>query len=194
MNSPASPDTFISVDIEAAGPNPSQYSLLTIGAVVVGRPRSTFYVELRPVNPNAVPESLMASRLSMARLAEHGQDPAAALRQFENWLKAEAPPPQRPVFVGFNAAFDWMFLNDYFHRFLGRNPFGHSPIDAKSFYMGLKGCPWEAASMREVGQLYLGDRQFTHHALRDAMDQAEIFEKLLQEAGAPSPHLTQPAA
>lgn len=181
MTIPETPETFVSVDIEAAGPNPSQYSLLTIGATIVGRPRSTLYLELRPVNQNFVPEALALSRLSMARLAEHGLEPSQGMREFEAWLKAEAKG--KPVFVGFNAAFDWMFVNDYFYRFLGRNPFGHAPIDIKSFYMGVKCVPWEGTSLREVSLQYLGDRQFTHHALRDAMDQAEIFEKLLTEMG-----------
>lgn len=182
MTTSESPETFVSVDVEAAGPNPSQYSLLTIGATIVGRARSTFYIELRPVNQNYVPEALAASRLSMARLAEHGLDPALAMREFEAWLKNEVPAPESPVFVGFNAVFDWTFVNDYFHRYLGRNPFGHSALDVKSFYMGAKGLPWGDTTLQEVVRQYLGDRQFTHHALRDAIDQAEIFERLLAEA------------
>ena len=27
-----------------------------------------------------------------------------------------------------------MFVNDYFHRFLGRNPFGHAALDLKAFF------------------------------------------------------------
>ena len=30
---------------------------------------------------------------------------------------------RRPVFVGFNATFDWMFVADYLWRFAGRDPF-----------------------------------------------------------------------
>lgn len=183
MTTSDSPETFVSVDIEAAGPHPSQYSLLTIGATIVGRQRSTLYIELRPVNQNYVPEALAASRLSMARLADHGLDPALAMREFEAWLKNEVPAPGRPVFVAFNAAFGWSFVNDYFHRYLGRNPFGHSALDLKSFYMGAKGVPWGDTTLQEVARQYLGDRQFTHHALRDAIDQAEIFERLLAEEG-----------
>jgi len=174
-------ETYISVDIEAAGPNPSQYSLLTIGACTMQERQSTFYVEIKPVNMNSVPEALAISRLSMERLAERGHEPAEAMRSFEGWLKAEVPSGQRPLFVSFNAPFDWMFVCDYFHRFLGRNPFGHTALDIKAFYMGIKSVTWEETTMREVGLRYLGTRQLTHHALRDAMDQAEIFRKLLDE-------------
>jgi DNA polymerase III epsilon subunit-like protein len=132
---------------------------------------------------NAVPEALAVSRLSLEQLVKHGQEPAEAMRRFEAWVKGEVSEQQRPVFVAFNAPFDWMFVNDYFHRYLGRNPFGHSALDIKSLYMGLAHTRWQETSMRYVSQRFLGDRQLTHHALRDAMDQAEIFQKLLAEAG-----------
>jgi len=174
-------EVYISVDVESAGPNPSQYSMLTIGACTISEQPSTFYVELKPVNMNAQPQALAISRLSMERLAERGLEPAEAMRQFEAWLKEETPSGQKPLFVSFNAPFDWMFVCDYFHRYLGRNPFGHAALDIKAFYMGVAGVNWAETSMRMIAPRYLGDRTLTHHALRDAMDQAEIFSKLLEE-------------
>ncbi|MCI0520365.1 MAG: 3'-5' exonuclease [Chloroflexi bacterium] len=175
-------ETYISVDIETAGPNPAHYSLLTIGACLVGAHPNTFYVELKPVNMHALPEALAVSRLSMQRLAERGMEPGEAMRQFETWVKEVVPAGSQPVFVAFNAAFDWMFVNDYFYRYLGRNPFGHSALDIKSLYMGVSGVAWAETTMTRVAARYLGDRQLTHHALRDAMDQAEIFSRVLEEA------------
>jgi hypothetical protein len=78
-----------------------------------------------------------------------------------------------------------MFVNDYFHRYLGRNPFGHTALDIKAFYMGVTGVTWRETSMRTIAPRYLGDRTLTHHALRDALDQAEIFRKLLDERRKP---------
>ncbi len=178
----ASLEAYVSVDVEAAGPNPSQYSLLSIGACLVSDPQCTFYVELQPVNGNFTPEALVVSRLSLEELAEGGLPPAEALACFEAWLAAEVPPAHQPIFVAFNAPFDWMFVNDYFHRFLGRNPFGHAALDLKAFYMGLTGVRWSETSMRYVAARYLANRQLTHHALRDAQDQAELFQKMLAEA------------
>jgi len=155
---------------------------LTIGACTMSASARTFYVELKPVNMNAVPEALAASRLSMEHLAERGLEPAEAMRRFEDWLKAEVPSGQKPLFVSFNAPFDWMFVNDYFFRFLGRNPFGHTALDIKAYYAGLMGVSWEQTSMKFLGPRYLGNRELTHHALRDAMDQAELFRKLLEES------------
>ena len=180
----ASLEAYVSVDVEAAGPNPSQYSLLSIGACLVADPQRTFYVELQPVNGNFTPEALAVSRLSLEELAERGLPPAEAMTRFEAWLAAGVPPDRQPIFVAFNAPFDWMFVNDYFHRFLGRNPFGHAALDLKAFYMGLTGVHWLETTMRYIAPHYLSDRQLTHHALCDAQDQAELFCKMLAEAAA----------
>lgn len=176
--SPSS-DVYISVDVETAGPSPSTYSLLTIGACTVFGQSSTFYVELKPETMRALPEALAVSRLSMERLAQRGQPPKQAMQQFEQWLIEQTSENQQPVFVAFNAPFDWMFVNDYFHRLLGYNPFGHAALDIKSYYMGLAGVSWQETAMRYVSAQFLEDRQLTHHALRDAMDQAEIFRMML---------------
>lgn len=180
----ASLEAYVSVDVETAGPNPSQYSLLSIGACLVADPQRTFYVELQPVNDNATPEALEVSRLSLEELAKRGLPPTKAMARFEAWLAAEIPTGQQPIFVAFNAPFDWMFVNDYFHRFLGRNPFGHAALDLKAFYMGLTGVHWSETTMRYVAARYLSDRRLMHYALQDAQDQAELFQKMLAEAAA----------
>jgi len=180
---PANPETYISVDVETAGPNPSQYSLLAIGACSVFYPERNFYIELKPVNLSFRPEALESCGLSLEKLAVEGVDPGEAMKGFETWLQEVLPDGQRPIFVGFNAPFDWMFVNDYFHRFLGHNPFGHAAIDIKSYYMGLAKVPWAETTMQFLGRLYLNQPALIHHALRDALDQGEIFCKLILEAG-----------
>ena len=193
LHSAPSLEAYVSVDVETAGPNPSQYSLLSIGACPVTDPQRTFYVDLRPVNDYATPDALAVSGLSLEQLAEHGLPPAEAMARFEAWLAAEIPSDRQPVFVAFNAPFDWMFVNDYFHRFLGRNPFGYTALDLKAFYMGLTGVDWPETTMRYVAARYLSGRQLTHHALRDAQDQAELFQKMLAEAVAQGSVSTQPS-
>jgi DNA polymerase III epsilon subunit-like protein len=175
-------ERYVSVDVETAGPNPSQYSLLSIGACLICDPQRNFYVELQPVNDNATPQALAVSGLSLEQLAANGLPPAEAMARFEAWLAAEIPADQQPILVAFNAPFDWMFVNDYFYRFLGRNPFGYTALDLKALYMGLTGVDWSETKMRYVAARYLSDRKLTHHALCDAQDQAELFRKMLAEA------------
>jgi DNA polymerase III epsilon subunit-like protein len=99
---------------------------------------------------------------------------------FAEWLEEVAPEGSAPVFVGFNAPFDWMFVADYFHRFLGRNPFGISAIDLKSVYMGRDGVrDWSQTTKRHVLAVHPVSRIHTHHALDDARMQAQLASALL---------------
>jgi DNA polymerase III epsilon subunit-like protein len=81
--------------------------------------------------------------------------------------------------VAFNAPFDWMFVNYYFIRYLGRNPFGHAALDIKALYMGLSGVPWSQTSWRFIDPDAVERKNLTHHALQDTLDQAVLFKKLL---------------
>jgi len=166
------------------------YSLLAIGACLVFDPAQRFYVEICPLNAAAVAEATEAHKLSLERLAVEGVPPAEAMARFADWLKSATPEGKTPLFVGFNAAFDWMFVNDYFHRFLGYNPFGYAPLDVKSFYMGMSGGRWCETSMHQLVRRYLGGRRPAHHALEDALIQAELFRKLLAD---PRAHLRKQA-
>jgi DNA polymerase III epsilon subunit-like protein len=89
-----------------------------------------------------------------------------------------------PVFVAFNAVFDWMFVDAYFQRFLKRNPFGHSALDMKAYYLGMAGGTWAGTSMRVLSPLYLSGRYLSHNALGDARDQAELFRSIRKDAAA----------
>ena len=175
-------EAYISVDVETSGPNPSVFSMLSIGACRVDDLSCSFYIELQPVNDNAIPGALAITDLSMERLAQEGVPPMKAMERFEDWLQESVPSKERPIFVAFNAPFDWMFVNDYFHRYLERNPFGHSALDIKAFYMGLTGVEWARTSMKYLHRRYLDGRKLTHNALRDAQDQAELFAQILVKA------------
>jgi DNA polymerase III epsilon subunit-like protein len=170
------------VDVETAGPHPGGYALLSIGACLVSDPGQMFYVELQPDRAAAAPEALAVSGLSLGDLVERGMPPAEAMARFAAWTLAHTPAGARPVFVAFNAPFDWMFVAEYFHRYLGRNPFGHSALDMKAFYMGLTGARWSETALHHVADRYGRPAALTHHALADAQDQAGLFQAMLDEA------------
>ena len=174
---------YISVDVETAGPVPSTYSLLSIGACSVDSPDEGFYVELAPEHDAVAPGALEVSGLSMSDLANEGVEPALAMEQFEAWVRSVTPAGSVPVFVGFNTPFDWMFVADYFERHLGRNPFGHSAVDIKSYYMGKFGTTFRRTSMKHLSPLYLGGAHLSHNALGDARDQATLFRSIIADSG-----------
>lgn len=174
-------EVYFSVDIEAAGPIPGEYSMLALGACVVGNPDQAFYVELRPVTDAFVEEALRVSGLSMDALRQSGQDPAAAMRDLRTWVD-HCAKGGRAVFVGFNASFDWSFVNWYFHKFVGENPFGIGGIDIKAYYMGLAGCAWSETTSSQLPARFRSALPHTHNALDDARAQADTFAKLLAVA------------
>lgn len=179
---PSNDATYISVDVEASGPIPGPYSLLSIGACLVDDPAHGFYVELQPIGEAFTEEALRVSGLSMAALRVNGAPPTEAMRQFADWVARVTCGGSHAVMVGFNVAFDWAFVNDYFLRYLGHNPFGHAPVDIKSFYMGLSGVDWRATAKMNLPPRYMGGRDVPHHALEDARLQAEAFRRMLAEA------------
>ncbi len=103
---------MVSVDIESAGPNPADYALLSIGACTLLEPRARFYVELQPDKASTDAQAMQVHGLDMRVLEKHGLLPAPALQRLEYWLAETISDPRGALFVGFNAAFDWMFLND----------------------------------------------------------------------------------
>ena len=172
-------EVYVSVDIEASGPIPGEYSMLSIGACLVGGVERDFYIELKPISDRFLPSAMAVSGLSLDALRAHGADPALAMAQFEMWIESVTPLGTRPIYVALNATFDWMFTHYYFERYLGRDPFGIGGLDIKAYYMGLIGCTWEQTRKSKIHRDLLPERAPTHHALEDAVWQAELFENLL---------------
>lgn len=177
-------EVFISVDIEADGPIPGDYSMSAIGAVVVGKPDTTFYRELKPISDKFLPAAVKITKLDRKQLAEHGVEPKLAMEEFEHWLRHEAAPGKRPVYVAFNATFDWMFTHWYFMHFLGRDPFGIAGLDMKALAMGVFQKPnWGDTTKNKLPAEVRSDLPHTHNALDDAKEQAEIFWKIMGKMG-----------
>lgn len=179
-------EAWISVDVEASGPTPGTGSLIAIGACLVDQPEVRFEATIAPIP--GLPWSDRAERihgLTRERLARDGASPEHAMRSFADWVAAVAAG-RRPVFVGFNATFDWMFVADYLERFAGRNPFGPSGLDLKALYLGRhlgEVRRWAGTTSDEVIRRYPVDLPHTHAPLDDALEQAAICRAILAGAG-----------
>ncbi len=175
-------EMLVSVDIETSGPSPSTGSMLSIGACLVDDPSVFLYLELVP--DAALPWDEDAERihqLDRARLEREGLAPDAAMAALSDWLKRNCAD-RRPVFVGFNAPFDWMFVSDYFWRHLGHNPFGVSALDLKSYYMGREGSHRVGANTQDAHR----------PALRNAARPQSQRARRRDRPGAPRPGAALP--
>ncbi len=123
------------VDVEADGPIPGKYSMVSLGAVLVepglGR---TFRGKTRPISEAFLPEALAVCRTTREEHLRH-DEPGAVMEAFERWIGETTRG--RPVFFSDNLAFDWQYVNWYFHTYLGRNPFGWSGRRIGDLYCGL---------------------------------------------------------
>jgi len=171
-------DKYIIVDIEASGPNPGNYSMLSIGACTVSEPLYTFYIELKPDKKEFITQAMEVNKLSMEHLIKEGINPKEALREFADWIE-KVVPDGKPIFTAFNAPFDWMFVNDYFLRYLGKNPFGHKALDIKALFMGKTNVSWEKTSHKWISKYFKLDSDLPHHALQDALIEANLLKLIL---------------
>jgi DNA polymerase III epsilon subunit-like protein len=127
--------SLIVVDVESDGPIPNKYSMVCFGAVIVEPTLSkTFYGETKPVSELWIPESLAISNISRE---EHKtfDDPKEVMENFANWINLNSTG--RPIFISDNLAYDWQFINYYFHYYLGKNPFGFSGRRIGDLYCGM---------------------------------------------------------
>ena len=127
--------SYVVVDVESDGPIPAEFSMVCFGAVIFDNLLDkTFYGRTRPISDQFVPESLAISGFSREQHLGF-EEPKTVMESFAAWLAEHTNG--RPVFVSDNVAFDWQFINYYFHRFLGRNPFGFSGRRIGDLYAGM---------------------------------------------------------
>ncbi|MGP3964411.1 exonuclease [Nonomuraea sp. 3N208] len=178
------PELYVAVDVEADGPIPGPYSMISLGMAVAGRADLTFYTELRPISDEYVPEALAVSGLDRDRLLREAPPPEEAMAAAARWVDG-LRKIGRPVFLAAPAVWDGMFVHWYFTRFTGKSPFGAtgSGVDLRSYWMGLTGREWAGTHSGDIKrELGLGGLPHTHHAGEDAVELARIFEQVLRRA------------
>jgi DNA polymerase III epsilon subunit-like protein len=181
-----SDEVLVSVDIETSGPSPSVASLLSLGACLVDDPGEAIYLELRPDPSRGWDEDAATVHgLDRSRLEREGLTVPEGMARLVTWLD-RVTQGRRGVFVGLNAAFDWMFVSDALWRTVGRNPFGHAPLDLKALYMGRDRVPtWARTTRGDMVRRYPVSEPFTHNALDDARSQAALARLLLDRSPGP---------
>ncbi len=184
--------TYICVDLEASGPVPGLFNMVSIGGVAVtlaegGHVRGPeFYFELQPICDGFDEHAMSIHGLSEAYLREHGRPAREVLEQIEQWVSQVVPSGSRALFVGHNAPFDWMYTAWYFAWARMNNPFGYNALDTKALLMGRHGLPWKQCNKEKLLDLYPSLEaprpEDVHNALADARFQADILIELLDHS------------
>jgi len=181
-------EIYVSTDIEADGPIPGPHSMLSFASAAFRADKtlvSVFEANLETL-PGAVgeprtmewwktqPEAWAACRRNV-------RDPAVVMPEYVGWLKGL---PGKPVFVGYPAAYDFLFVYWYLIRYADESPFSHSALDIKTFAMALMGGEYRAATKRNMPARWFDDLPHTHVALDDAKGQGALFCNMLAERAA----------
>ena len=188
-------DAYFSADVETDGPIPGPFSMLSFALVFAGRfdgdvfsrPESyqeRFYAELEPISPDFEPEALAVNGLDRDALVAHGRAPADAMTDAAAWVHRVAAGA-RPVLVAYPLSFDWTWLYWYFVRFSADgSPFNHSScFDIKTAFAVKGRIPVASAGRSGLPARLRPAHAHTHHAVDDAIEQAEIFANLFEWDG-----------
>lgn len=176
-------EVYVSTDIEADGPIPGPHSMLSFASAAYRADKTlvgTFTANLVQLpeatgDPKTMewwrgqPEAWAACRKDL-------REPTAVMPEYVDWLKSLGG---RPVFVGYPAAYDFMFVYWYLIRFAGESPFSHSALDIKSYAMAVLGTDYRESVKRNMPAAWFDKLPHTHIALDDAKGQGALFCNML---------------
>lgn len=188
-------DAYFSADVETDGPIPGPFSILSFALVYAGsfdgrhfrRPDNydrSLYKELKPISENFEPEALRVNGLDRKRLCLEGESPEQAMTDASRWVKKVSGVAQ-PVLVAYPLSFDWSWLYWYFIRFSAEgSPFAYSRcFDIKTALAVKAAIPISAAGRSRIDPSLRSGHPHTHHAVDDAIAQAEIFANVFEWEG-----------
>lgn len=191
-NSESKVDAYFSADIETDGPIPGPYSMLSFGIVYAGsfdgnvfvRPSNydcAFYRTVKPISEKFDPQALRINGLDREYLKLSGDLPQIAMMDAYRWIR-EVAGDREPVLVAYPLSFDWSWLYWYFMNFLDEgSPFKHSRcFDIKTAFAVKARVPVSEAGMANLPNHLASRKLHKHHALDDAVEQAEIFANVFE--------------
>lgn len=158
--------SLIFVDVEATDVSPYSGVMTEFGAVEY-KSRNTFHGVLW----EALPDPEIPAKPKLVDGGFHA-DEREIMQKFADWL-----PHGRVIFVSDNPAYDFQWINYYFDKTLGRNPFGHSGRRIADFWAGLQR-DWYNTQKWKKYRVTPHD----HNPVNDALGNVEAFAKLLELA------------
>ncbi len=178
-------EIYVSTDVEADGPIPGLNSMLSFASAAYTADKKllgTFSANLETL-PGASPDPRTTKWWATqpeawAACRRDQRRPEDALREYAAWLKAL---PGKPVFVGYPATYDFLFIQWYLGRFVGESPFGFAALDVKSYAMALLKKEFRETTKERMPAHWFDAHPHTHIALDDAIEQGTLLCNMLAE-------------
>lgn len=181
----AKPEIYVSTDIEADGPIPGPHSMLSFASAAYTADKrlvGTFSANLEALpNAEAHPDTKAwwdKNIEAWIACRQDCQQPELAMKDYIVWLKQL---PGKPVFVGYPAAYDFMFVYWYLIKFTGESPFSHSALDIKTYAMAVLKTEFRETAKHKMPKHWFDKLPHTHVALDDAIEQGALFCNILEE-------------
>ncbi len=179
------PEVYVSTDVEADGPIPGPNSMLSFGSAAFLADKTlvaTFAANLETL-PGATghPETMAWWKTqpeAWAACRDRPRPSEEVMPEYAEWL---GQLPGRPVFVGYPAAYDFLFVYWYLISFTGASPFSHSALDIKTYAMAMMRKEYRRSVKRNMPRRWFDDLPHTHVALDDAIGQGALFCNMLAE-------------
>lgn len=178
-------EIYVSTDVEADGPIPGPYSMLSFGSAAYFADKTlvaTYHANLETLpgaeeHPDSMswwkehPDAWEASQTNP-------RPPEEVMPEYVAWLKSL---PGRPVFVAYPASYDFMFVYWYLMRYVGESPFSFSALDLKTLAMAILGIEFRRSTKPNMPTHWFDPLPHTHIALDDAIAQGALFCNMLRE-------------
>ena len=178
-------EIYVSTDVEADGPIPGPNSMLSFGSAAYRADKKlvgtfTANLEMLP-GATGAPDTMTWWQTQPEAWAACRKDPRPPQTAMENYLAWLKQLPGRPVFVGYPAAYDFLFVYWYLIRFTGESPFSHSALDIKTYAMAMLRRGYRDSTKRNLPKHWFDKLPHTHCALDDAIEQGALFCNMLAE-------------
>lgn len=179
-------EVYVSTDIETDGPIPGPNSMLSFGSAAFTLEKGfigQFSANLQEL-PGAAMDPVTKTEFwdknpeAWAACRKDLRDPAEAMATYVAWLNGL---PAKPVFVGYPAGFDFLFVYWYIRRFGLESPYSFSALDIKTYVAAVLKKPFRESTKRNMPKRWFPKAKHTHIAIDDAIEQGELFMNILRE-------------
>lgn len=159
--------------------------MLSLGAAVFtaeGKQLSTFSVNLQLLpNAKADPDTMEFWAKNKDAYEATRVNPMPAQQGMEKFVKWVKEQPGSPVFVGYPASFDFLFVYWYIKHFGLDSPFSFSALDIKTYACAMLKTEYRKSTKKNMPKRWFSEAEHNHIAVDDAVEQGQLFINMMKE-------------